>query len=126
MSDKQEASPFARVMLIGILIWFASWWFSGSKKPQPVPPPVPAAVSEVETANSEATQALTRHIRDVIDELQSGQLTDERKTRDLLAAGVKAANEAAWGPVKARDVTAFSDGWTPAKQIARLKAMIGE
>lgn len=127
MSDKSTESSGTRgILLLLLCIGWLCYQAMNSQKPEPTPPPVPAISSEIETANTEASQALTRHLRDVIEQLESGKLTDERQTRDLLAAGAKAAQEAAWLPVKQRDVTAFADGWTPAKQIARLKAMIGE
>jgi hypothetical protein len=88
--------------------------------------PAPVPTSEITVAQADVSRALTRHLRDVIDQLNSGKLTDERQTRDLLAAGVKAANQAAWLPVKERDAAAFADGWSPQKQIERLKLMIGD
>jgi uncharacterized membrane-anchored protein len=84
----------------------------------------PAISSEMDVANAEATEALRSHIREVLAKLESGELTDERETRDLLAAGVKAARDAAWQPIKERDAAAFVDGWTVEKQISRLRMII--
>ena len=85
-----------------------------------------SSTGEIVTAQTDVSRALTRHLRDVIEQLESGKLTDQQATRDLLAAGVKAANQAAWLPVKERDAAAFADGWTPQKQIQRLKLMLGD
>lgn len=126
MKDDQQPT-FGRLFVVLIIIWFASFWFSGSKKIEPHPPePPPVISSEMDKASEAAAQLLKRHLRDVIDKLEHGQLTDERECRDLLAAGVKASREAAWSDIKAADVAAFADGWTPQKQIERLKQIIGE
>jgi hypothetical protein len=118
---------FGRLFVVLILIWFASFWFSGSKKIEPKPAPEPPVISsEIDKASEAADHLLKRHIRDVIEKLENGQLTDEQQCRDLLAAGVKASRDAAWSDIKAADVGAFADGWTAEKQIERLKSIIGE
>ena len=123
-----------RPNVVGLLVLIALGWFvfglfnqSSSKPvPKPAPEPSPAISSEMDSASEQADRLLKRHLRDVIDKLERGELTDERQCRDLLAAGVKASRDAAWAEIKAADVAAFADGWTPQKQIERLKAMIGE
>lgn len=125
MKDDQQPT-FGRLFVVLILIWFASFWFSGSKKIEPKPDPRPVISSEMDKASEAADHLLKRHLRDVIDKLQNGQLTDEAQCRDLLAAGVKASRDAAWSDIKAADAAAFADGWTPEKQIERLKKIIGE
>ncbi|MBL8815978.1 MAG: hypothetical protein JNL58_08095 [Planctomyces sp.] len=130
MTNTEQHRPnFAALLLIGVLVFMGwNWIKSQPNTPKPdQPKPVPAETrSELEVASSEETEALRRHLRDCVDKLGSGQLTEERATRDFIAAGRKAATEAAWLPVKQKDVTAFKDGWTAEKQIARLKSMLGE
>lgn len=127
MTLRQQSTFGPRLILLAVLglcCW--SWLTSRPAVPVPDPMPAPVPTSEITVAQADVSRALTRHLRDVIDQLNSGKLTDERQTRDLLAAGVKAANQAAWLPVKERDAAAFADGWSPQKQIERLKLMIGD
>lgn len=122
----EQKPNLAGLILLALCGWWVASVFLSSTPPAPEPAPDPVISSEMESVSQQADQLLQRHIRDVIDKLESGELTDERETRDLLAAGVKASRDAAWKPVKDRDVTAFADGWTPEKQIQRLKEIIGE
>jgi hypothetical protein len=124
----EQKPNWAGLILLALCGWWvASLFSSSSPKPAPDPaPPTPVISSEMDAVTQEADRLLQRHIRDVIQKLERGELTDERETRDLLAAGVKASRDAAWQPVKDRDVTAFADGWTPQKQIQRLRQIIGE
>lgn len=127
MNDQQP--NFGRLLLLIALGWLVFSFVSPkteNRKPKTDPPPPVVISSEMDTATAEADRLLKRHIRDVIDKLENGQLTDEQQCRDLLAAGVKASRDAAWSEIKAADVAAFADGWTPEKQIERLKAVIGE
>lgn len=125
MTSREQSTLGPRLIFIAVLGCGFAWLNSRQLVPSPVPVPAQQP-GEIVTAQTDVSRALTRHLRDVIEQLESGKLTDEQATRDLLAAGVKAANQAAWLPVKERDAAAFADGWTPQKQIQRLKLMLGD
>lgn len=117
---------FARLLLLIAVGWFLVSVLSPKTENRKRKTDPPVISSEIDKASDQADALLKRHIRDVIEQLENGQLTDERECRDLLAAGVKASRDAAWADIKAADVAAFADGWTPAKQIERLRKIIGE
>ncbi len=125
MTSREQSTLGPRAILIAVLGSCGFVWWNSRQLPSPVPVPA-RQPGEIVTAQTDVSRALTRHLRDVIEQLESGKLTDEKATRDLLAAGVRAANQAAWLPVKERDAAAFADGWTPQKQIQRLKLMLGD
>lgn len=130
MAEEQKPN-FAGLILLGVAGWWLVSSLSGSgpapdPAPVPDPGPVPVIASEHLLATLEFGAALQQHIKATISKLEAGELTTDKETRDYLAAGRKAAQEAAWQPVKDKDVAAFADGWTPAKQIQRLKTLIEE
>lgn len=126
----QEKPNWPGLLLIVIIGWLVvSGLTSGPDPVQPdpeKPEPVAVIASEHLTATLEFGAALQQHIRATIGRLQAGELTTERETRDWLAAGRKAAQDAAWQPVKEKDAAAFADGWTVEKQIERLTTLIEE
>jgi hypothetical protein len=127
----QEKPNYAGLALIVLIGWWLVSSLSGSgpapdPAPGPTPEPIAVIASEHLTATLEFGAALQQHIKATISKLEAGELTTDKETRDYLAAGRKAAHEAAWQPVKEKDVAAFADGWTPQKQIARLKTLIEE
>ena len=124
--DEQKPN-YAGLLLIGVLAWWLVTSMSGTAPaPDPTPGPIPVIASEHLTATLEFGAALQQHIKATIARLEAGELTTETETRDWLAAGRKAAQDAAWLPVKEKDVAAFADGWTVEKQIARLRTLIEE
>lgn len=127
MSDPNDKPNYAALILIGVVAWWLVTSMSGSgPAPDPAPGPIPVVASEHLTATLEFGAALQQHIKGTITKLEAGELTTDQETRDWLAAGRKAAQDAAWQPVKEKDATAFADGWTVEKQIARLRSLIEE
>ena len=127
----QEKPNYAGLILLALVGWWIASAFTSSgpaPDPAPGPHPEPVAViaSEHLTATLEFGAALQQHIKATIAKLEAGELTTDKETRDYLAAGRTAAQNAAWQSVKEKDVAAFADGWTPAKQIQRLKTLIEE
>lgn len=130
MAEQQKPNVAGLLLLI-----LAGWWIVSSitppgpapnPAPGPTPEPVPVIASEHLTATLEFGAALQQHIKATIAKLEAGELTTDKETRDYLAAGRTAAQNAAWQPVKEKDAAAFADGWTVDKQIQRLKTLIEE
>lgn len=119
--SEQSSGPGLLVLLV---LGYLAFQFFGSDPVSPDPEPSPAIVSELSTAVSQFGSLSERHIRGTIAKLEAGDLTTDRDTRDWLAAGQSAAQRAAFEPVASRDVTAFSGGWTVAKQIERLRGLV--
>lgn len=128
--DTEEKPNYAGlILLLGIVVAGIISTFKSSgpdPAPGPTPEPVPVIASEHLTATLEFGAALQQHIKATISKLEAGELTTDKETRDWLAAGRKAAQDAAWLPVKEKDAAAFADGWTLEKQIQRLKTLIEE
>jgi hypothetical protein len=90
------------------------------------PPAPPVVLSELETACDEYASLLKAHIEDTRARLQAGTITDERTTWTTLADGRKAALEAAFSPVAARDQEQMGGAkWTPKTAADRLGQLIG-
>jgi len=92
----------------------------------PKPPAPPVVLTELETACNEYASLLRTHIEDTRARLQAGTITDERTTWTTLADGRKAALEAAFSPVAARDQEQMGGAkWTAKTAADRLGQLIG-